>query len=226
MIKVAASGGISTPADMPDDIGFTLDELRAAVEAARHRGRTVAAHAIGTEAIALAVEAGVHSIEHGNGLTPELADRMARQGIFLLPTLTVLAQTGDPAVMGLHVYAKAAGWHAATAKALPMAIEAGVRIATGTDAGVGIQHGQNLAELPLLVQAGLSTMDAIIAGTRTAAEVCGLGDRIGTLQAGKLADAVVVAGDPLEDITLLVNPANITLVLQEGRVVKHLEPTP
>ncbi|WIY01616.1 amidohydrolase family protein [Amycolatopsis mongoliensis] len=223
VIKVAASGGISTPADTPDDIGLTLEELRAAVEAAQGRGRTVAAHAIGTEGIALAVEAGVHSIEHGNGLTPGLADRMARQGTFLVPTLAVMEQTGDPAVMGHHAHAKAGRWREATEKALPTAIGAGVRIATGTDAGLGIRHGQNLSELSLLVQAGLSAMDAIVAGTRTAAEVCSLGDRIGTVEPGKLADLVVVAGDPLADITLLRDPANITLVVQEGRVVKHPE---
>jgi imidazolonepropionase-like amidohydrolase len=221
VIKVAASGGIATPADGPDDLGFSLEELRAAVEAATSRGRTVAAHAIGTKGIAAALDAGVHSIEHGNGLTPELAEQMAEQGTFLVPTLSVIAQTADPGVMGQQVYEKAARWREATREAIPMALDAGVRIATGTDAGLGIQHGQNLTELALLVEAGMSPMDAIIAGTRTAADVCGLGDRVGTLEPGKRADVVVASGNPLDDIALLGDAANIALVVQDGRVVKH-----
>ena len=102
-----------------------------------------------------------------------------------------------------------------------MAVKAGVRIATGTDAGLGIRHGQNLVELAHLVNAGLSPMDAIVAGTATAAQVCGLGDQLGTLEPGKRADLVVAAGDPLDDIDLLAAAANITLVVQDGRILKH-----
>ncbi|HET9006899.1 MAG TPA: amidohydrolase family protein, partial [Actinomycetes bacterium] len=104
VIKVAATGGVSTPADGPDDVGFSLAELAAVVETASTRGRHVAAHAIGTQGIANAVEAGVHSIEHGSGLTPTIAERMAEQGIFQVPTLTVLNELGDPAVMGQQAY--------------------------------------------------------------------------------------------------------------------------
>src|SRR5258705_11919061 len=102
-----------------------------------------------------------------------------------------------------------------------MAAEAGVRIATGTDAGLGIKHGQNLIELVHLVDAGLSPMEAIVAGTATAADVCGLGDEIGTLERGKRADLVVAAGNPLDDIKLLADADNITLVVQDGRIVKR-----
>jgi imidazolonepropionase-like amidohydrolase len=102
-----------------------------------------------------------------------------------------------------------------------IAIKAGVGIATGTDAGLGIEHGQNLIELAHLVSAGLSPMDAIVAGTATAAAVCGLGDQIGTLQPGKRADLIIAAGDPLDDIGLLADADNITLVVQDGRIVKH-----
>ena len=220
VIKVAATGGVSTPADGPDDVGFSPAELRAAVETAATRGRAVAAHAIGTQGIANAVEAGVHSIEHGTGLTPDIAARMAEQGTFLVPTLTVLDQLGDPAVMGRQAYETARRWREAAREAVPMAVKAGVRIATGTDAGLGIGHGQNLIELVHLVDAGLSPMDAIVAGTATAAEVCGLADQV-TLQAGKRADLIVAAGDPLDDIGLLADAGNITLVVQDGRIVKH-----
>jgi imidazolonepropionase-like amidohydrolase len=224
VLKIAATGGISTPADGPDDVGFALAEARAVVEAAASRGRRVAAHAIGTQGIANAVDAGVHSIEHGTGLTPDLADHMAERGAFLVPTLTVLNELGDPAVMGQLLYQKAVHWREAAGEAVPMAVKAGVRIATGTDAGLGIRHGQNLVELAHLVNAGLSPMDAIVAGTATAAEVCGLGDQIGTLEPAKRADLVVAAGNPLDDIDLLADAANITLVVQDGRIVKHATP--
>jgi imidazolonepropionase-like amidohydrolase len=225
VIKVAATGGVSSPADPPDDVGFSLAELTAVVETAATRGRTVAAHAIGTQGIANAVDAGVASIEHGSGLTPEIAARMAERGAFLVPTLTVLNELGDPDVMGQQAYEKAVRWREAAGKAVPMAVEAGVRIATGTDAGLGIQHGQNLIELTHLVDAGLSPMDAIVAGTATAADVCRLGDQIGTLEPGKRADLVVAAGNPLDQIKLLADADNITLVVQDGRIVKHTAET-
>ena len=221
VIKVAATGGISSPADGPDDVGFSPAELRAVVDASSCRGRRVAAHAEGTQGIANAVDAGVHSIEHGVGLTPEIAAHMAERGTFLVPTLTVLSETGDAALMGQQIYEKAARSREAARKAVPMAVEAGVRIATGTDAGLGIKHGQNLIELVHLVDAGLSPMDAILAGTATAADVCTLGDQIGTLEPGKRADLVVAAGNPLDDIALLADARNITLVVQDGHIVKH-----
>jgi imidazolonepropionase-like amidohydrolase len=225
VIKVAATGGVSTPADGPDDVGFSVAELSAIVQTAATRGRNVAAHAIGTQGIANAVEAGVHSIEHGSGLTPGLAARMAEQGTFLVPTLTVLNETADLAVIGQHVYQTALRWRQAASEAVAVAVKAGVRIATGTDAGLGIAHGQNLIELVHLVGAGLSHMDAIVAGTATAADVCGLGDQIGTLEPGKRADLIVAAGNPLDDIKLLANAGNITLVVQDGRIVKHTTET-
>ena len=220
LIKVAATGGVSTPADGPDDVGLSPAELGAVVEAASTRGKTVAAHAIGEQGIANAVDAGIASIEHGSGLTPEIAARMAERGTFLVPTLTVLNELGDPAVMGQAAYEKGIRWREASRRAVPMAVEAGVRIATGTDAGLGITHGQNLIELVHLVDAGLSPMDAIVAGTATAADVLGLGDEIGTLEPGKRADLVVATGNPLEEIGLLADAENIALVVQEGRIVK------
>jgi imidazolonepropionase-like amidohydrolase len=167
----------------------------------------------------------VSSIEHGSGLTPDIAGRMSERGAFLVPTLTVLNELGDPAVMGEQVYERAVRWREAAAKAVPMAVKAGVRIATGTDAGLGIKHGQNLIELKHLVDAGLSPLDAIVAGTATAADVCGLGDQIGTLEPGKRADLVVAAGNPVDHIELLADADNIALVVQGGRIVKHATET-
>lgn len=216
VIKVAATGGISTPADGPDDEGFTPAELRTIVEVAAARGRTVAAHAIGTAGIATALDAGVHSIEHGFGLTPDLAAQMAEQGTFLVPTLSVMAKTEE---IGLSE--KAARWQEKLADAVSLAQAAGVRIATGTDAGLGINHGENLGELAHLVSHGLSPMAAIVAGTSTAAAVCDLDGEVGTLEPGKRADLVVAVGNPLDDVSALGDPKTIVLVVQNGNVVKR-----
>ncbi len=220
VIKVAATGGISTPAAGPDDEGFTLPELRAIVEVAAARGRTVAAHAIGTAGIATALDAGVHSIEHGFGLTPDLAAQMAEQGTFLVPTLSVMAKTGDPEALGREMYERAARWRDRLQDTLRLALDAGVRVAAGTDAGVGIHHGENLGELAHLAAMGLTPMAAIMAGTSTAAAVCDLDGEVGTLEPGKRADLVVAAGNPLEDLTSLRDQDTITLVMRNGTVVK------
>jgi imidazolonepropionase-like amidohydrolase len=216
VIKVAATGGISTPADGPDDEGFTPAELRTIVEVAAARGRTVAAHAIGAAGIATALDAGVHSIEHGFGLTPDLAAQMAEQGTFLVPTLSVMAKAEE---IGLSE--KAARWQEKLADAVRLAQAAGVRIATGTDAGLGINHGENLGELAHLVSRGLTPMAAIVAGTSTAAAVCDLADEVGTLEPGKRADLVVAAGNPLDDVSALGDPDTIVLVVRNGNVVKR-----
>jgi imidazolonepropionase-like amidohydrolase len=112
-------------------------------------------------------------------------------------------------------------WSGVTTVNISRAIERGVPIALGTDAAV-CPHGQNLMELTYLVDLGMDPMDAIVAGTRTAAALLGLGDRLGTLEPGKLADLVVCDGDPLRDIGVLGDPANVVCVLQEGVVRKSL----
>src|SRR5262249_57482663 len=137
-------------------------------------------------------------------------------GRFGVRSWRVLKEACERAGMGQHDYQTARQWRQAAGGAVAMAVKAGVRIATGTDAGLGIAHGQNLIELVHLVNAGLSAMDTIVAGTATAADVCGLADQVGTLEPGKRADLVVAAGDPLDDIKLLADPPNITLVVQDG----------
>jgi imidazolonepropionase-like amidohydrolase len=116
--------------------------------------------------------------------------------------------------------AKSARWHAMAQESVGTSATAGIKIAVGTDAGLSPDHGTNLKELGLLVRfGGLSPMQAIIAGTRTSAELCGVDDTLGTVEAGKIADLVVVRGDPLADIDALGDPANILLVVKEGRPV-------
>jgi imidazolonepropionase-like amidohydrolase len=118
-------------------------------------------------------------------------------------------------------YAKKVKWSEITKRNIGHAIARGARIALGTDAGV-CPHGQNLRELGHLVELGMSPMAAIVAGTRTAAELLGISGEVGTLEAGKLADLVVTDADPLRDIHALADPGHIELVMKAGAIVKDL----
>ena len=178
---------------------------------------TVASHAIGNAGIRTAVEGGVHSIEHGYALDDDLRQQMVEQGQFLVPTLLETLHPDAATPQGAR---KSAKWHAMAHDSIHASVEAGVKVALGTDSGLVPAHGTNLGELPLLVQyGGMTPMQAIVAGTKTSAECCVVDDRLGTIEPGKLADVVVVAGNPLDDISRLTKPENILLVMKEGRAV-------
>ncbi|WP_024796910.1 metal-dependent hydrolase family protein [Tomitella biformata] len=215
-IKVASSGGVSSPSDDPDWLGAREELVAALVEEAHnYGGRPVAAHAIGLAGITSAVKAGVRSIEHGYALTDELRKEMVERGQFLVPTLleTLSADTATP-----QAVAKGEKWHAIAQESIRASVQAGIKIALGTDAGLVPDHGTNLQEMGLLVKfGGMTSLQAITAGTRTSAELCGLADTLGTLEAGKIADVVVVKGDPSLDAGLLGDNDNILLVLKEGK---------
>jgi imidazolonepropionase-like amidohydrolase len=163
------------------------------------------------------VMAGAVSIEHGCYLDeePELIGMMADLGVFLVPTLAVYVFHRESAAA--HVRERARDLHAHHVASIQKALAAGVRIVAGTDAG-GHGHPRNAMELSCLVKAGLSPMQALRAATGWAAECLGMEADIGTVQAGRLADLVVVDGDPLADIALLERPDQILLVLKGGEV--------
>jgi imidazolonepropionase-like amidohydrolase len=187
------------------------------------------AHAQAAAGIKNAVRAGFHSIEHGVYLDDEAIDLMLERGTYLVPTLVAPEAVVKAHAEGLRVPAYAVEKSRQVMEAhrtsIARAWAAGVRLAMGTDSGVG-RHGTNLEELALLTEVGLSPMEAIVAATRTAAECLGWADRVGTLEAGKWADVVVARGNPLDDIRSLANPANVVLVLQGGRTMKSLTPDP
>jgi imidazolonepropionase-like amidohydrolase len=218
VIKVASSGGVSSPNDDPTWLGMRREMIAGIVEEAHnYGGRPVAAHAIGYAGIKAAVEAGVHSIEHGYALDDDLRQQMVAQGTFLVPTLL---ETMSPVTATAQGAAKSAKWHALAHDSIAASAAAGIRIAAGTDAGLSPDHGTNLKELGLLVKfGGLTPLQAIVAGTLTSAQLCGVGDKLGSVQQGKTADLVVVQGDPLTDIDRLGDPANILLVVKDGRTV-------
>ncbi len=223
VIKVAATGGVLSPADDPRHSQFSPEELWAIAAEARRQGRRLAAHAQGAEGIKNAVRAGFTSIEHGIYLDDEAIDLMLAHGTVLVPTLVAPMAVLDAAAAGLPVppwaVEKAKGVIEVHRESVRRAHAAGVRIALGTDSGVGA-HGQNLRELALMAECGLTAMEAIVAGTRTAAELLGLEGELGTLEPGKRADVVLARVDPLRRLRDLGDPHSIAAVLQGGRVVK------
>jgi imidazolonepropionase-like amidohydrolase len=220
VVKICTTGGMGSPHDAPEDEGLRIDEVRAiADELERHGGIPLAAHAQGTAGIHAAVLGGVTSVEHGYGVDDEAIDMMGERGTFLVPTLSTVFMAIDRERMAPYHYAKKTRWTGITKVNVAHAIERGVRIALGTDSGVG-PHGQNLRELGWMVELGMDPMDAIVAGTRTAAELLGIADTVGTLEPGRLADLVITDVDPLTRIADLGDPDNVLVVAQAGRVVK------
>jgi imidazolonepropionase-like amidohydrolase len=194
-------------------VNFTDEESRAIVEEAHRLGKKVAAHAVGSEGIAAALRAGVDTIEHGDGLTDVLMDEMARKGVYWVPTLTVdrnLAAIGD------EFWKKTFDLQREN---FAKAIQKGVKIALGTDAGGFDWKKVNQAkEFEYYVQYGMTPMQAILAGTSVSAELLGWSDTAGTVEAGKWADLVAVSGDPLKDITEL---QKVKFVMKGGVIFKN-----
>ncbi|MCX4458236.1 amidohydrolase family protein [Streptomyces sp. NBC_01340] len=222
LVKVCATGGMGSPYDDPDDEGLLEEEIRAVVdEARRHGGKPVAAHAQGNAGILNAIRGGVTSIEHGYGLDERALDMAGERGVFVVPTLSTVYAGINKDTMPDYHYQKKIRWSGITKENIARGIEYGARIVLGTDAAVG-PHGVNLMELSYLVDLGMDPMAAIVAGTRTSAELLGVADRLGTLAADRTADLVICDGDPLADIGILGDPAHIVCVVQDGIVRKDL----
>ena len=221
VIKTCATAGVLSGGTQ--SIGasqYSLEELTAMVEEARKLGRRVVAHAHGTEGIKLATQAGVASIDHGSFLDVEGARLMAARGTYLVPTMMAaeaVLRAADAGTMPEYVAVKARAAAAAMQNATRIAKAAGVMIALGTDAGVA-RHGQNGHEFTLMVAwGGLTPMEAIVAGTSSAAKLLGWEDRVGTLAVGRFADIVAVPGDPTRDVTAL---ERTSFVMKGGVVFK------
>jgi imidazolonepropionase-like amidohydrolase len=225
-IKVMASGGAASPTDPIDATQFTVDELRAAVDEARVRDTYVLAHAYHPKSIANCLDAGVQSIEHGNLLDEETAQRMAQEGAFLVPTLVtyeVLSERGEQLGMANSSVEKIRYVAASGEDSIRIAMAAGVRIGSGSDL-LGEPMREKARELVLQARV-MGPMGAIVAATRTNAELFGLSDQIGTIEEGRQADLILVDGDPLADIAVLTDASRIRLVVKEGEVVKDLDGT-
>ena len=223
VIKICSTGGVLSPTDHPEFTQFSPEELEVIVrEAAYRRGVKVMSHAQGAEGVKNAIRAGVHSIEHGIFLDNEAIELMLKHGTYLVPTLLAplaVLEAGEKGGMPEYGIRKSREVIEIHSDSISRAHKAGVRIAMGTDAGV-MPHGTNLRELGLMNKIGMTPMQTIVSTTKTAAECLGWGDKVGTIEAGKLADIILLKTDPLKDIRSLENTDNIPLVMKDGKVVK------
>jgi imidazolonepropionase-like amidohydrolase len=204
VIKIASSGGFFSPSDDPRHPHFAQDELDTIVATAADLEVPVMSHAHGPEGIKRAVLAGVRSVEHGTYLNEECAELMVERGTWLVPTLTAGDTTEELAKdpkLAPEVREKFVGLGRPEFDAMRLAAEAGLKVAMGTDCPVA-PHGWNLNELKHMANHGFTPEQALHAATKSAAELMGLDDRLGTLEPGKIADVVVVDGDPLDFETL------------------------
>jgi imidazolonepropionase-like amidohydrolase len=218
-IKLLVTGAFMTVGDDPRNVAFSPDELRTAVEEANRLGLPVAVHAHATEGIKQAVRAGVRSIEHGTFLDDEAIDLMVERGTYLVPTIYIGDYYGK--VRKLRAQEKNDEYFEKyRGKFLAMvgkAHAAGVRIAVGLDlGGYNMDPREFVREFGVLVEAGLTPMQAIQAGTRVAAELL-MWDSLGTIEQGQLADIIAVSGNPLENIGAL---QDVGFVMIDGKVVR------
>ena len=223
-IKLLASGGIVSPTDPFDSLQFSRDEIAAAVEVARSWGTYVLAHCHTSPAVDVALDAGVRSIEHGSILSPATARRMADQGAFMVPTLQaleMLATYPERWSLAPEKVARLRSIADHAAESVRIAEEAGVAIGSGSDV-VGPWQGRRGEEIVLKARI-LGAHKAILSATSTNAALFNLNDRIGTIEPGRDADLILVAGEPLDHVELLADPGSIPLVIQAGVIVKDSE---
>lgn len=221
LIKVTATGGVLSVARDGSAPQFQQDELDAIVETARDFGMHVAAHAHGDEGMKRAVIAGIHSIEHGTLMTAETMDLMVKAGTWYVPTVTAgmsaAAYAKIPGYYPLVVRDKAMQIGAQIQETFAQAYRKGVKIAFGTDAGV-FPHGENYREFLYMTEVGMPNLEAIQSATLNAALLLGVEKNLGTLESGKIADIIAVAGNPDQDITVM---KDVIFVMKEGKVFKQ-----
>jgi len=222
LIKLLATGGVMDIATSPGAQNYNLDELKVAAEEAHKLGKKVAAHVEGLNGAKDCIRAGIDTLEHGIELDDEAIQMMIDNGTFLVPTLLApynIAKYGVKGGIPEFAVKKDLEVIKVHTKNFTKAYQAGVKIAMGTDMGTPFsKHGENAKELELMVNNGMSPMDAIMSTTRVASEAIGLEKSIGTLEKGKLADLIILDGDPLTDITLLQKKELIKLVMKEGKI--------
>jgi len=218
-IKIMVTGAFMSVGDNPENVSFSPEELKAAVDEAKRHGIPVAAHAHATEGINQAISAGVRSIEHGTYLDEESISLMVKYGTFYVPTIYV----GDYYANSGKLLAQEKNddyylsYRSEWLSMIEKAYLAGVKITVGSDlCGYGIEPSLCVREFATLVEAGMTPMDAIKAGTIVGAELVGWDDELGSIESGKLADIIAVEGNPLEDISVLESPI---LVIKDGEII-------
>jgi imidazolonepropionase-like amidohydrolase len=229
-IKLCTSGGVLSPADSPDSAQFTVEEIAVAVYEAAAQDKRCMAHAQSNRGIKNALEAGIASIEHGIYLDDEAIEMMLARGVYLVPTLVAPQDVlelaaAKPGLLPAYAVEKSRAVMATHRESFRRAVQAGVKVAMGTDSGVG-PHGGNARELALMVEhGGMTPMQAIVASSRSAAELLRRQESVGTIAAGMFADLLLVDGDPLADVSLLADRSRLALVMKGGgEVVGRMAP--
>jgi imidazolonepropionase-like amidohydrolase len=220
-IKLMATGGVLTPGVDPTQTAFSVEELAAGVDEAHKAGRPAASHAIGNGGIKNALKAGIDSVEHGFYLDDEAVNLALKQGSFVVPTLIAVDQivnNGPSGGIPDWVVRKAQSESGHHRESFVMAVKSGVKIAAGTDAGTPFNpHGDLALELAKMVEFGLPPMLALVAATSNAARLLRMDDQIGSIEKGKLADLILVDGEPTRDIGVMRRPS---LVMKSGTIVR------
>ena len=217
LIKIGASGGVLSKGDDPQASQYTLEEMQAIVADAHRLGRKVAAHAHGSQAIVLATEAGVDSIEHGSYIDDKGIALMKQHGTYLVPTAYLADWIRENGHLPAFYQQKMIDVSTSMKANQKHAIAAGVKVALGTDAAV-YPHGLNAHELDVYVnQYGMTPLAAIQSATLNGADLLGWSDRVGSLDPGKWADLIAVDGDPLKDVRIL---QHVPFVMKAGIVYK------
>ena len=232
-IKICSTGGITSVTDSWDEPQFTVEEIKCAVDEAAAKKRPVAVHAEGVLGIRTALEAGVHSIEHGWFIDEECIDRMVQQSTWWVPTLALVPlsvenRKKDPAwakqQLGEEEQKDQEIFRKMKEEQIPIwreAVRRGVKIAMGTDQSHRLLVGENLVELRFMVEyLGLSPMEAIVSATSKAALCIGMPD-LGELTPGKIADVLIVDEDPLDDISILEKRDHLRLIMKQGKIYKN-----
>ncbi|HXO73956.1 MAG TPA: amidohydrolase family protein, partial [Puia sp.] len=221
LIKITASGGVLSLEKDGTGAQFSDEELKAIITTAKDYGMPVAAHAHGAEAIKRAIRAGVTSIEHGTFMDDEAIELFKKYGVWFVPTIIAGKSVSDsakkPGYFPPIIAAKALAIGPIIQGTFAKAYKAGVRIAFGTDAGV-YAHGKNWMELVYMTEAGMPAMEALKCATLNAAELIGVSDKVGSLEAGKLADVVAVDGDPIRDIHVM---GQVKFVMKDGIIYRN-----
>tara|TARA_R110002020_G_scaffold348593_1_gene562186 strand:+ start:210 stop:1487 length:1278 start_codon:yes stop_codon:yes gene_type:complete len=221
LIKVTATGGVLSVARDGSAPQFQQDELDAIVATAKDFGIMVAAHAHGDEGMQRAINAGVTSIEHGTMMSEETMDLMKEKGTWLVPTITAgMSAAAFAEIPGYYpevVAQKAKRIGAQIQETFGKAYKKGVKIAFGTDAGV-FAHGDNYREFIYMAEVGMPNLEVIQSATITNAQFLGIEDKLGSIEAGKLADIIAVTGNPEQDIKVM---QDVVFVMKEGKVIKH-----
>lgn len=221
-IKIMATGGVMSVGDDPGSPELTYEEMKAAIDVARSRGRISSAHAHGGGGVKIAVKAGIATIEHGTLMDQECLDLMKEHNTWLVPTLSaghLIAVNGIEAGIPEFMVQKTELVVDSHFKSTKAAYDQGIRIAFGTDCGTPFDsHGNQKQEFELYTSVGISNMDALLFATKNAAELLQWQDKLGSISKGKLADIVAVDKNPLDDIKAM---RDVTFVMKDGVVYKN-----